>query len=137
MEVKQNYFIILDTIEGAYLCLTPNGNAILTYSTDEEARNLFELHYQECHEHQESLTWSTSAALHWMVLKPFVVALDASLSPIEVINMLSNGKAPDPTVYSLHSTVVRTIKGLKVDLNSCRQYEVSQVRLIVEKAPVS
>lgn len=137
MEVKQNYFIILDTIEGAYLCLTPNGNAILTYATPEEARNLFELHYQECHEHQESLTWSTSAALHWMSLKPFVVALDASLSPTEAVNILSNSKAPDSTVYSLRSTVVRTIQGLKVDLSSCRKYEVSQVRLIREQAPVS
>ncbi|MBW4599715.1 MAG: hypothetical protein KME29_08875 [Calothrix sp. FI2-JRJ7] len=132
--MKQNYFIIFDTAEGAYLCLTPDGNAILTYSTHKEARDVFELYYQECHEHNESITWSTSATLHWMILKPFVVALDASLSPVEVVNMLSN-LAPDPTVYSLRSTVVRTIQGLKVDLNTCRQYEISQVRLIVEKAP--
>ncbi|RUT06468.1 hypothetical protein DSM106972_027250 [Dulcicalothrix desertica PCC 7102] len=137
MESKQNYFIVFDTIEGAYLCLNEEGNSLLTYSTEKEAREYFELHYQECHE--LGLTWSTSATLHWATLKPFIVSINAELSPADVVDTLS-AQAPDSTVFSLSSIAVRSIKGLKVDLWTCRQYEVSQVSLIQEQeqeAPVA
>jgi hypothetical protein len=63
IETKYNYFIILDTTEGAYLLLNPDNNGLLTYSTPNLARDAFEVGYKECHE-QPSATWSTSAALH-------------------------------------------------------------------------
>jgi hypothetical protein len=129
METKQNYFVIFDTIEGAYLPLNPSNNGLLTYSTQKQARDAFELNYKECHQ-QASATWSTSAALHWINLKPFVVALNASLTPMEVLTTLSNSSTPDNKVYSLSSVAVRSIKGVKVDLEICRRYEISQVELI-------
>jgi hypothetical protein len=125
--MKQNYFIVFDTTEGAYLCLTGQGDSILTFPTERKASDFFELHYQECH--ARDITWSTSAAMHWLVLKPFIIALDTSLSPVEVVNTLSS-QAPDPVVYSLHSLAVRSIKGLKVDLDSCLQYEISKIRIM-------
>ncbi|BAZ18936.1 hypothetical protein NIES4071_108210 (plasmid) [Calothrix sp. NIES-4071] len=126
--MKQNYFIIFDTIEGAYICLNEQGDSLLTYSTERGASDAFELHYEQCHELNH--TWSTSAMLHWMALKPFIVALSADLSPFEVINTLSL-QAPDPKVYLLSSIAVRSIKGLKVDLSTCLQYKVSSIRLMV------
>lgn len=129
MEPKYNYFVIFDTIEGAYLPINPSNKALLTYSTQKEACNAFELNYKENHE-QPSATWSTSATLHWLNLKPFVVALNASLTPMEVLTTLSNSSTPDNKVYSLSSVAVRSITGVKVDLETCRNYEVSQVELI-------
>ncbi|MFN6571956.1 hypothetical protein [Dendronalium sp. ChiSLP03b] len=129
METKQNYFIIFDTTEGAYLPLNPDNNNLLTYSTQKQARDAFELGYKEYHE-QPSSTWSTSAALHWLNLKPFVVALSASLTPMEALTTLSNSDTPDLKVYSLSSIAVRSIKAAKVDLETCRHYEVSKVELI-------
>ncbi|MCG6135153.1 MAG: hypothetical protein MET45_10880 [Nostoc sp. LLA-1] len=132
MEPKQNYFIILNTMEGAYLPLNPDNNALLTYSSQEQARDAFEVGYKECHK-QPSATWSTSAALHWMNLKPFVVALSASLTPMEVLITLSNSDTPDLKAYSLSSIAVRSIRAVKVDLETCRHYEVSKVELINSK----
>lgn len=129
METKQNYFIILDSTEGAYLPLNPDNNSLLTYSSQEQARDAFELGYKDCHQ-QPSATWSTSAALHWMNLKPFVVALSDSLSPMEALTTLSNSDTPDLKVYSLSSIAVRSIMAVRVDLETCRHYEVSQVELI-------
>jgi hypothetical protein len=43
MDAKQNYFIILNTIEGAYLPLNPENNDLLTYFTEKQARDAFEL----------------------------------------------------------------------------------------------
>jgi hypothetical protein len=132
METKQNYFVIFDTAEGAYLPLNPDSNGLLTYSSPNLARDAFEVSYKECHE-QPSATWSTSAALHWMNLKPFVVALSVSLTPMEVLITLSNSDTPDFKVYSLSSIAVRSIRAVKVDLETCRHYEVSQVELINPK----
>lgn len=129
METKQNYFIILDTTEGAYLPLNPDNNSLLTYSTEKQARDAFELGYKDYHE-QPSATWSTSAALHWLNLKPFVVALSASLTPMEALTTLSNSDTPDLKVYSLSSIAVRFIRAVRVDLETCRHYEVSKVELI-------
>jgi hypothetical protein len=129
METKQNYFIIFDTTEGAYLPLNLDSNGLLTYSTEKQARDAFELNYKENHE-QPSATWSTSAALHWLNLKPFVVALNASLTPMEVLMTLSNSDTPDLKVYSLSSIAVRSIRAARVDLETCRHYEVSKVELI-------
>ncbi|MBD2341820.1 hypothetical protein H6G64_33340 [Calothrix sp. FACHB-156] len=129
METKYNYFIILNTTEGAYLPLNPDNNGLLTYSSQEQARNAFELNYKEHHE-QQSATWSTSAALHWLNLKPFVVALSASLTPMEVLTTLSNSDTPDLQAYSLSSIAVRSIRAARVDLETCRHYEVSQIKLI-------
>lgn len=132
METKQNYFIIFDTTEGAYLPLNPDKNGLLTYSSQEQARDALELNYKECHEQQSGI-WSTSAALHWLNLKPFVVALSASLTPMEALKELSNSDTPDLKVYSLSSIAVRSIKAAKVDLETCRHYEVSKVELINPK----
>ncbi|MEC4887507.1 MAG: hypothetical protein SAL70_40290 [Scytonema sp. PMC 1070.18] len=132
MENKYNYFVILNTREGAYLPLTPDNNNLLTYSTEKEARDAFEVNYKECYE-QQSATGSTSAALHWLNLKPFVVALSASLTPIEVLIALSNSDTPDLKVYSLSSIAVRCIRAAKVDLDTCRNFEVSQIKLMNEQ----
>ncbi|MEC4816350.1 MAG: hypothetical protein SAK29_24240 [Scytonema sp. PMC 1069.18] len=121
----------MNTTEGAYLPLSPDQNNLLTYSTEKEARDAFELNYKECHE-QQSATGSASAALHWLNLKPFVVALSASLTPIEVLIALSNSDTPDPKVYSLSSIAVRCIRAAKVDLDTCRNYKVSQIKLMNE-----
>ncbi|MBD2458827.1 hypothetical protein H6G80_32815 [Nostoc sp. FACHB-87] len=129
METKYNYFIILNTTEGAYLPLNPDNKGLLTYSTQKQARDAFELNYKESHE-QQSATWSTSAALNWLNLQPFVVALSASLTPMEVLNTLSNSNTPDLKVYSLSSIAVRSIMAAKVDLETCRNYEVSKIELI-------
>ncbi|NWF61750.1 MAG: hypothetical protein HXY43_21455 [Fischerella sp.] len=132
METKHNYFIIFDTSEGAYLCLNPDNKGLLTYSTPKQACDAFELGYKERHQ-QHSSTWSTSATLHWLNLKPFVVALSASLTPMEVLKALSNSDTPDLKVYSLSSVAVSHVKGAKVDLETCRHYEVSKVELINPK----
>lgn len=132
MDAKQNYFIILNTTEGAYLPLNPENNDLLTYLTQKQARDAFELNYKENHE-QQSATWSTSAAIHWINLQPFVVALSASLTPMEVLTTLSNSDTPDLKVYSLSSIAVRSIRAARVDLETCRHYEVSQVELINPK----
>ncbi|BAB77477.1 hypothetical protein ACN23B_30660 (plasmid) [Anabaena sp. FACHB-709] len=132
METEQNYFIIFNTTEGAYLPLNPDDNGLLTYSTQKQARDAFELNYKEHHE-QQSATWSTSAAIHWLNLQPFVVALSASLTPMEVLTTLSNSDTPDLKVYSLSSIAVRSIRAARVDLETCRHYEVSQVELINPK----
>jgi hypothetical protein len=129
METKLNYFIVFDTTEGAYLSFHPNNNGLLTYSTENCAREAFELSYKQYHENTD-FTWSASAALHWMNLRPFVVALDVSLSPAEVVTTLANSDMPDLKVYSLSSDAVRHVKAVKVDLNTCRRYEVSRVELI-------
>lgn len=67
-----------------------------------------------------------------MSLKPFVVALNTSLSPSEVITTLANSVTPDLKVYFISSVAVRSMKAAKVDLATCRQYEVSRVELISE-----
>lgn len=105
------------------------GKNLLTYSTETSARDAFELGYKENHENPD-FTWSASATLHWMNLKPFVVALDVNLTAKEVLTTLSNSDTPDVKVYSLSSAAVRRVKGVKVDLNTCRRYEVSRVELI-------
>jgi hypothetical protein len=128
MEIKHNYFIIFDTTEGAYLALNTSDN-LLTYSTEISAREAFESGYKQYHENTD-FTWSASATLHWLNLKPFVVSLNASLTPVEVLTTLANSDTPDLKVYSLSSAAVRHVKGVKVDLNICRRYEVSQVELI-------
>lgn len=128
MQTKQNYFIIFDTAEGAFLCLDDN-NSLSTFSTEKKALDAFELGYREYHQ-RESATWSASAAIHWINLKPFVVSLDASISAIEAFKVLANTETPDLKVYSLSSIAVRSIKAAKVDLETCRQYEVSRVQLI-------
>lgn len=129
METKQNYFIILDTTEGAYLPLNPDNNGLLTYSTQKQACDAFELNYKERHE-QQSATWSTSAAIHWLNLQPFVVALSANLTPMEALKELSSSDTPDLKVYSLSSIAVRSIRAVRVDLETCRHYEVSKIELI-------
>jgi hypothetical protein len=132
METKQNYFIIFDTTEGAYLPLNPDNNSLLTYSTPNLARDAFELGYKDCYE-QTSSTWSTSAVMHWLNLKPFVIALNANLTPIEVLATLSLNNTLDLNLYTLSSVAVRNVKGVKVDLETCRHYEVSRVELINSK----
>ncbi|MCC5640801.1 hypothetical protein LC593_34235 [Nostoc sp. CHAB 5844] len=129
METKYNYFIILNTTEGAYLPLNPDNNGLLTYSTEKQARDAFQLNYKEHHE-QPSATWSTSAALHWLNLQPFVISLSASLTPMEVLTTLSNSDTPDLKMYSLSSIAVRSIRAVRVDLETCRDYEVSKIELI-------
>ncbi|NJL64768.1 MAG: hypothetical protein HC903_26845 [Methylacidiphilales bacterium] len=99
-----------------------------TFSTEKKALDAFELGYREYHQ-RESATWSASAAIHWINLKPFVVSLDASISAIEAFKALANTETPDLKVYSLSSIAVRSIKAAKVDLAICRQYEVSRVQL--------
>jgi len=129
MEIKHNYFIIVDTIKGAYLLLEAKNNSLLAYSTQKQACDAFELGYRDYHENT-SITLSASAALHWLNLKPFVVALSASLTPMEVLTTLANSDTPDFQVYSLSSIAVHHVRGVKVDLNTCKQYKVSQVELI-------
>jgi hypothetical protein len=87
------------------------------------------LGYKEYHERRSAI-WSASATLNWINLKPFVVALNQSLTPLEVLTTLSNSDNPDLQVYSLSSSAVRHVRGAKVDLETCRQYEVSRVKLI-------
>jgi hypothetical protein len=128
MEIKYNYFIIFDTTEGAYMSLDANNN-LSTYSTVASARSAFESDYKQCHENTD-FTWSASATLHWLNLKPFVVSLNANLTPFEVLTILANSDTPDVKVYSLSSAAVRHVKAAKVDLNTCRRYEVSRVELI-------
>ena len=129
MEKKYNYFIVFDTREGAYLSLNQDNNSLLTYSTENIAREAFEWGYKKFHE-KNDFSWSSGAALHWMNLKPFVVALDANLTAREVVTTLANSDTPDVNVYSLSSVTVRRVKGAKVDLNTCRRYEVSNVEFI-------
>ena len=129
MDTKHNYFIIFDTTEGAYLCLNTDNKGLSTYSTLKQACDAFELGYKKCHE-QTSPTWSASATFNWINLRPFVVALNESLTPLEVLTTLSNSDTPDLQVYSLSSDAVRHVKGAKVDLETCRQYEVSSIKLI-------
>jgi hypothetical protein len=127
MRTKQNYFIVFDTAEGAFICLDDDNNLSI-FSTEKKALDAFELGYREYHQ-RESETWSASAALHWMNLKPFVVSLDASISAIEAFKALANTETPELKVCSLSSIAVRSIKAVKVDLETCRQYEVSRVQL--------
>lgn len=68
-----------------------------------------------------------------MNLKPFVVALSVSLTPMKVLTTLSNSDTPDFKAYSLSSIAVRSIRAVKVDLETCRYYEVSKVELINPK----
>ena len=129
METKHNYFIIFDTTEGAYLSVDANNNSLLAYSTQKQACDAFELGYKEYHENP-SLTGSISATLHWLNLKPFVVALSANLTPMEILTTLANSDTPEIKTYSLSSIAVHHVRGVKVDLNTCQHYKVSQVELI-------
>jgi hypothetical protein len=132
METKQNYFIIFDTTEGAFLSYDADKNSLITFSTEKQARDAFELNYKEYHE-QDSPTWGASAALQWINLRPFVIALPADLTPMEVLTRLTNSDTPDIKAYSLSSDVVRRLGGIKVDLTICRNYQVSKVELINPK----
>ncbi|MBD2629640.1 hypothetical protein [Trichormus variabilis] len=129
METQQNYFIIFDTTEGAFLAYDAEKNSLVTYRTEQEARDAFEIGYKKNHE-QESATWSASAAIHWMNLQPFVINLPVNLTPMEVITTLANCDISEIQSYSLHSTAVRHTQGIKVDLETCRGYQVSEVKLI-------
>lgn len=132
METKQNYFIIFDTTEGAFLAYDADKNSLVTFSTEKQARDAFELNYKEYHE-QDSPTWGASATLQWINLKPFVIALPADLTPMEVLTTLTNSDTPDIKAYSLSSDVVRRLGGIKVDLETCCNYQVSKVELINPK----
>lgn len=132
MKTKQNYFIIFDTTEGAFLSYDADKNSLITFSNEQQARDAFELNYKEYHE-QDSPTWGASATLQWLNLKPFVIALPANLTPIEVLTRLTNSDTPDIKVYSLSSNAVRRLGGIKVDLTTCRNYQVSEVELINPK----
>lgn len=125
----QNYFIVFDTNRGAFLAYDSEKNSLVTYRTEKEAHDAFEIGYKENHE-QESATWSGSAAIHWMNLQPFVISLPNNITPVEVITTLANCDIPDIKSYSLHSNAVTHTQGIKVDLETCRGYQVSKVKLI-------
>jgi hypothetical protein len=129
METQQNYFIVFDTTEGAFLAYDVEKNSLVTYRTEQEAHDAFEIGYKENHE-KESITWSGSAAIHWLNLKPFVIALPDNITPVEVITTLANCDLPDIKSYSLHSIAVGRTQGIKVDLKTCRGYQVSEIKLI-------
>lgn len=129
MEMKQNYFIVLDTTEGAFLGLHPEDSHLLTYSSANLAHEACDLGYKQNHENINT-SWSTSAALRWMNLKPFVVALDATLTAIETLIILSNSNTPELEVYSLSKDALRRVRGIKVDLETCRNYQTSPLELI-------
>jgi hypothetical protein len=128
----QNYFIVFDTSEGAFLAYDADKNSLVTFRTEKEARDAFEIGYKENHE-QESATWSGSAAIHWMNLKPFVIALPNNITPVEVITTLANCDISEIKSYSLHSVAVTRTQGIKVDLEICRNYKVSKIELINPK----
>ncbi len=129
METQQNYFIVFDTTEGAFISYNADKNTLVTFRTEQEAHDAFELNYKQNHE-QDSTTWSGSAAIHWMNLKPFVVALANTTTALEVITTLANCDIADIKSYSLNSVAVSHISGIKVDLDICHHYQVSKIRLI-------
>ncbi|MBD2132599.1 hypothetical protein H6F47_09205 [Sphaerospermopsis sp. FACHB-1094] len=132
MKTTQNYFIVFDTRKGAFLAYNAENNCLVTFKTEQEARDTFEIGYKENYE-QESSTWAASGAIHWLHLQPFVIALPASLTPVEVITTLANCDISEIQSYSLHSFAVKHTQGIKVDLDICRNYEVSKIELVNAK----
>lgn len=118
-----NYFIIFQVDGQAYLSLTER-KEIVTFATVEEARASFESGYKNNHELGGS--WSTSAALHWLNLKPFIVALPTSFNPLETIKVLTNQESPSLQVEQVSSAAVRTMNVIKVDLEACLARKVDQ-----------
>jgi hypothetical protein len=130
--MTNNYFLVFDTSEGAFLAYNSQNNCLVTFRTEQEARDAVELGYKENYE-QESLTWSGSATIHWLNLQPFVVGLPNNITPVEVITTLANCDISEIKSYSLHSVAVTRTQGIKVDLDICRNYEVSKIELINPK----
>lgn len=127
--MTNNYFLVFDTSEGAFLAYNAENNCLVTFRTEQEARDAVEIGYKENFE-QESATWAASGAIHWLNLKPFVIALPTSLTPVEVITTLANCDISEIKSYSLHSVAVTRTQGIKVDLDICRNYEVSKIKLV-------
>ena len=128
METQQYFFIIFDTSEGAFI-LYDIKDGLKAFTTEQEARDLFELNYKEKYERKKG-DWNASVVMHWVNLKPFVIGLPANLEPLEALTILSNSNQPDLGIYCISSSVVRKIHGLKVDLQTCRGYQVSEIRVI-------
>jgi hypothetical protein len=125
--MDKNYFIVLDTSEGAYLSLD-RSDRLLAFSTLEQAKAALELNYKDYLE-RDSMTWGVSAALHWITLRPFVIALNNNLSVREALTLLAGDDGLDPKIYSFSSVSVPSMRVVKVNLQIFRNYEVAKVQL--------
>ena len=107
----------------AFLSLTED-KSLSTFRSPEEAKAAFEAGYKSSHE--LDATWSTSAALHWLHLDPFIIALSVTMSPLEVMKSLTEEHEPNLQVQQLSSVASRTLNVVEVNLEACLKLEIDQ-----------
>ncbi len=118
-----NYFIIFRTQGKAFLSLTED-KSLCTFRSAEKAKAAFETGYKSSHE--LDATWSTSAALHWLGLNPFIITLPTTMSALEVLKTLTEEDEPNLQVQRLSSVAVRTLNVVEVNLEACLKLEIDQ-----------
>lgn len=123
-----NYFIIINTVEGAFILL--KNNAILAYEDKQKAIDYFEKGYSDTL--ALDATWQTSTVVSWMSLRPFVIEVPKDIDVFKLLQTLQNTENPDLRLFDISSSAVRRLSGVRIQLQEADKFKVHTVQLLFD-----
>jgi hypothetical protein len=122
--MKKMYFVIINSKDEYFLLLNEQ-KSITVHKTKQEALDVFGAGYEEFA--SRGGTWATSAVIHWMSIKPFVIEVE-EMSALELVQLLQDSEAPNLKYAVLTSDVMPGgIKGLPIKKEIALKYNVGLV----------